>query len=263
MKSQRFLRPLLAVTATCGVLLACGLVLGPPPTATFPPMPPTSASAMPPPVTLGVMRTATAAPTDTPAATDTAAYTPTVEATSTPSGPLSGTVLQRSNCRYGPGASYLYKLGYKANTPIMIVGRTADGGWAQTRDLCWINSSLIEVSGDLMSAPDTYQDSSSLPAGATQYGAATVTGISAAGGLVTVGWAPIDVPDYAMVSEIETEYVVEVWTCRNGAPAFYSVGTNETSATFDVDSSCGELSRADLVVQNKAGVSGVSQIPLP
>jgi hypothetical protein len=257
MTDQRFLRPLVAVAATCGIVLACSLFTGPSATATIPPMPPTSASATPPPVSPSLTSTVTAAPTDTPA------YTPTAEATSTPSGPLEGTVLQRSNCRYGPGASYLYKLGYKADTPIVIIGRTADGGWVQTKSLCWINSTLVEADADIMSVPDTYRDSSSLPYGATQYGAATITGVSGGGGSVTVDWAPIDLPDYAMVSEIEAEYVVEVWTCRDGMPAFYSVGTNETSATFDVDSSCGEPSRADLVVQNKAGVSGVSQIALP
>jgi hypothetical protein len=257
MTDQRYLRPLIAVATICGVLLACGLQVVSSATATIPAPASPVASETATQASPTATSTVTAAPTDTPASTATA------EETSTPSGPLGGTVLQRSNCRYGPGGSYLYKLGYKANTPIVIIGRTADGSWTQTRDLCWINSSLVEVSGDLMSVPDTYRDSSSLPFGATQYGAATITGVSGGGGTVSVDWAPINLPDYAMVSDIEAEYVVEVWTCRNGMPAFYSVGTNETSATFDVDSSCGEASRADLVVQNKAGVSGVSQIPLP
>jgi hypothetical protein len=257
MTDQRYLRPLMAVATICGVLLACGLQVVPSATATIPATAAPSASATAAQPSPTVTSTVTAAPTDTPAGTA------TMEATSTPSGPLGGTVLQRSNCRYGPGASYLYKLGYKADTPIVIIGRTADGGWTQTRDHCWINSSLVDVNGDLMSLPDTYRDSSSLPFGATKYGAATITGVSGNGGVVTVDWAPIDLPDYAMVSDIEAEYVVEVWTCKDGIPAFYSLGTSETSATFDVDSSCGEPSRADLVVQNKAGVSGVSQIPLP
>ena len=256
MIAQRYLRPLAAATM-CGMLLACGLQVVPPSTATVPASPspllsPTSSPASP-----SATSTATPAPTETPAST------PTVEVPSPPSGPLQGQVLQRSNCRYGPGASYLYKLGFKANTPIVIVGRTADGGWAQTQSDCWINSALIEIGGDIMTAPDTYRDSSSLPFGATQYGAAAITGVSGGGGTVYVDWAPIDLPDYAMVSEIETEYVIEVWTCQDGNPAFYSIGTNETSATLTLDNSCGEVSRADLVVQNKAGVSGVSQIPLP
>jgi len=247
----------MALAAACAVLLACGLQAVPSATATVATTASPAATATVPQASPSAASTATAVPTDTPA------DTPTVTATSTPSGPLEGTVLQRSNCRYAPGASYLYKLGFRADTPIVIVGRTADGGWIQTDDLCWINSSLVETDGDIMSLPDAYPDSSSLPFGATQYGAAAITGVSESGGIVTVDWVPIDLPDYAMVSDIETEYVVEVWTCKNGVAAFYSVGTNETSATFDVDSSCGAVSRADLVVQNKAGVSGVTQIALP
>jgi hypothetical protein len=257
MTRQSSLRPLLAAAATVVVLVACGLQVSPAPTATIPPTTSPTASAAVPSQPPSETNTATVAPTDTPVVTATA------EATSTPSGPLKGTVLQRSNCRYGPGASYLYKLGFKADTPIVIVGRTADGGWLQTKELCWINSSLIRTSGEIMSVPDTYPDSSSLPFGATKYGAATITGISGGGASVTVDWAPIDLPDAAMVSDIETEYVIEVWTCKDGEPSFYAVGTNETSLTFDIDNSCGQPSHADLVVQNKAGVSGVSQIALP
>ena len=58
-------------------------------------------------------------------------------------------------------------------------------------------------------------------------------------------------------------YVVEVWTCLNGAPAFYTLGTEETSLTFQVDDSCGQISHADLVVQTKLGVSGITPVALP
>jgi hypothetical protein len=71
-------------------------------------------------------------------------------------------------------------------------------------------------------------------------------------------------PDIAMPGGAgETEYVIEVWTCRNGGPGFYTLGTNETSMTFEVDDSCGQTSHANLVVQNKLGVSGVTPITLP
>ncbi len=176
-------------------------------------------------------------------------------------------MLQKANCRYGPGGSYLYKIGMLVGAPIEVVGRTIDGGWANvqfkgTKNLCWISSSLIEVSGDLMSLPDVHGDSTSLPR-ATNYGPVALTSVSGDSGWVTAEWTPIDLPDNAMVSDIEAEYVVEVWTCRNGGPGFYSLGTNESSMTFDVDSSCGQLSHADIVAQNKAGVSGVTEIPLP
>jgi hypothetical protein len=69
--------------------------------------------------------------------------------------------MQKANCRYGPGASYLYKTGMLANASIEAVGRTIDGGWASiqlkgTHNLCWINAKLIQTAGDIM-IPDSYR----------------------------------------------------------------------------------------------------------
>ena len=266
MRSNRFHRPLVAVAAAGCALVACGLQFAPY-AATATAQAPTSTVAAPripvilPSETTAATVAATASPTSTPTATA------TPESTATSSGPLVGTVLQKSNCRYGPGASYLYKTGMPANAMIEVVGRTIDGGWVNIQskgahNRCWINAKLIQTAGDIMSLPDSYKDSSSLPRTA-DYGPTTITGVSGGGGSVTVDWSPVVLPDYAMVSDIETEYVVEVWTCRNGEPAFYSLGTNETSMTFDVDGSCGQPSRADVAVQIKTGVSGVTEIALP
>jgi hypothetical protein len=201
------------------------------------------------------------------AVTETASVTPTLEFTATPTGPLNGTVLQRSNCRYGPGAFFLYKIGMREGAAIEVVGRSVDGGWAYiqfkgTTNLCWINSQLIQAEGDLMSLPDRYPDGSSLPY-ATDYGPVTINSVTGGGGSVTVEWLDLGLPDYALPDEPEVQYVVQVWSCANGEPAFYSFGTNETEMTFTVDDSCGQISRADVVAQNKAGVSGITQIPLP
>ena len=265
MSSNLFHRPIVALAAVSCALLACGLQFQLQ-DATPTPLPTATTAA--PTATMSAS-SETASPTTAASATSTLepTMTSTPSATTTPSGPLTGTVLQKANCRYGPGASYLYKIGMLANAPIEIVGRTVDGGWVNiefkgTHNLCWINAKLIQTGGDIMGLPDTYRDSTSLPR-TDDYGPTAVTGVSGGGGSVSVDWSEVVLPDYAMVSDIETEYVVEVWTCRNGAPAFYSLGTNETSMTFDVDESCGQPSHADVVVQIKTGVSGVTEIPLP
>jgi hypothetical protein len=181
---------------------------------------------------------------------------------------LQGTALQLSNCRYGPGAFYLYKIGLRAGAPIEVIGRTIDGGWAYVQYVgshnpCWINSKLIQVTGDIMALPDYYPDKAPLPM-ATKYGPVSITGITGGGGAVSVTWSPIVLPDAAMPGGAgEMQYVVEVWTCSNGKPGFYTLGTNDTTIAFDVDNSCGQASHADIVAQNKLGVSGITQITLP
>ena len=251
-------RQFLALATCACAALACNLTLNAPAEA------PAATSTLPaaPPATIPA--TAAATETQGPSATPESSATP--EATATSSGPLSGTVLQRSNCRYGPGAYYLSKIGMREQAPIEVVGRTVDGGWAYiqfagTKNLCWINSKLIQVNGDLMSLPDAYKDSSSLPY-ASDYGPVSIVSVSG-DAVVTVEWTPIVLPEIALPSEIERQYVIQVWTCLNGSPAFYTLGTNETEMTFEVDNSCGVVSRADIVAQNKLGVSGVAPIAIP
>lgn len=271
MKNYQRVRPFLALTACASALLACSLMAVAVPTPTPTPAAAAATFTLSTPTIAPAITVVTATGT-TPPATETltaspTAPSPTTEVTATPVSSLRATVLQLSNCRYGPGAGYLYRIGLREGAPVEVIGRTIDGGWAYvqyvgTHNLCWINSKLLQITGDIMVLQDYYPDKAPLPM-ATKYGPVTITGVTGGGGPVTVTWTPIVLPAYALPSEIETQYVVEVWTCRNGSPGFYSFGTNDTSMTFDVDSSCGQASHADIVAQNKAGVSGITQIPLP
>ena len=253
-------RAVVLAAACAGAALACNLGLaGPAPTSAPPAAAPTATEA-------AIAATATQAATETAGPTATPEVTATMEAAATASGPLKGSVLQRSNCRYGPGAFYLYKIGMREGAPIEVVGRTIDGRWAYiqyagTTNLCWINAKLIEVNGDLMSLPDAYKDSSSLPIGG-KYGAVSILSVSG-DALVTVEWSPIVLPEVALPGDAGTQYVLEVWTCINGSPGFYSQGSDVTEITFEVDDSCGVISRANIVAQNKLGVSGITPVPIP
>ena len=263
MKSRYGPHRLLAAAACAFAALACNLVASP--AAVAPTDLPTLAAI--PTVTLPpVPASPTAGITEAPLVTLAPPAAATPQATATSSGPLKGSVLQRSNCRYGPGAYYLYKIGLREGAPVDVLGRTVDGGWALvqytgTTNRCWINSKLIQVPGDLMGLPDSYQDSSSLPL-ASDFGPVSI--LSASGSaVVTVEWTPIILPEIALPGENEMQYVIEVWTCVDGSPGFYSLGTNETEMTFEVDDSCGQISRANIVAQNKLGVSGITPIPIP
>jgi hypothetical protein len=253
-------RPVLLAAACACAALACNLgLVGPAPTSV-------PAAAVPTATEAAMAASPTQAATETAGPTATLEVTATMEATATASGPLKGTVLQRSNCRYGPGAFYLYKIGMREGAPIDVVGRTIDGRWAYikftgTTNLCWINSKLIQVNGDLMGLPDAYNDSSSLPIGG-KYGAVAILSVSG-DTLVTVEWSPIVLPEIALPGDAGTQYVLEVWTCINGSPGFYSQGSDVTEITFEVDDSCGVTSRANIVAQNKLGVSGITPIPIP
>jgi len=178
---------------------------------------------------------------------------------------LRGTVLELSSCRYGPGSPYLYKYGLYAGTRMEIIGRDADGDWLNIQGIgghnpCWIAAKLMKVDGDVMGLPDAYPVSYQWTS--DYFEPIKILGVSGGGGTVTVVWQKhIIRPDLATGEGIE--YIVEVWTCVAGKPAFYAIGTNNTSATFQIDSSCGQNSHADVIGEDKHGFSLPGLIALP
>jgi hypothetical protein len=255
-------RRTLTIAACAAALLACNLgAVAAPPVATSVVIPTATSGvtaiqpSQPAPPTLEAVSTPTTTPTTEPTLT------------SAPVGSLKGTVQERANCRYGPGPYYLYKIGLLAGAPVDVVGRTIDGGWIYvqyvgTKNLCWVNSKLVQVAGDIMSLKDYYPEKAPLPRN-SKFGPASILSVSGGGGSVTVEWSPVVLPAVAVPSDGEMPYVIEIWTCRNGAPGFYTVGTEDTSMTFEVDDSCGQPSHANLVAQNKLGVSSIAPIALP
>jgi hypothetical protein len=179
---------------------------------------------------------------------------------------LRGSVLERSNCRYGPDAAYLYKYGLKPETRMEVIGRDADGDWLYVQGIggknpCWLKASQIKVNGDIMRLPDAYPVTSHLPI-SPFFEKITILGVSGGGGTVTVQWQK-----HIVRSDLDTEqgieYIIEVWTCNNGKPVFYAIGTNDTSATFKVDYSCGQPPRADIIGEDKEGFSIPAPIAIP
>ncbi len=263
--------PTWALAASAALLLACSAVSGAVATATPPPAAPPSpvqpsSTVRAPSAVASPTNEVTSTATETPIASPTAMSMATVSATA--ASVLKGSVNQRSNCRYGPGAFFLSKIGMLAGAPIEVLGRDIDGGWAYiqfagTHNLCWINSTLITVDGDLMRLTDYYPDKAPLPR-TSKFPGAAVLSANASATSITVEWSPVVLPAAAMPSGAsETEYVIEVWTCRNGAPGYTTYGTNDTTLDIQVDNSCGMTVRANLVTQTNLGISGVASIPLP
>ena len=210
-------------------------------------------------------------PTNTPTSTPvpTLTPTPTTAPTDTPQpvSSLRGTVTQLSNCRYGPDWPYLYKYGVGVGTRMEVIGRDTDGNWLYVQGIgghnpCWIKAVQIQVDGDEMSLPDAYPFTQNLPI--SPFFEQLTISVSNSGGMVNVSWS-----EHIIRSDLGTEqgieYIVEIWTCVDGKPAFYALGLppGETSASFQIDNSCGVTSHADVIGEDKEGFSIPAEIPLP
>ena len=105
--------------------------------------------------------TPTLTPLNPPAPSPSLSITNSPLVTSAPEAPVV-TILEYSDCFYGPGSIYLYKYSVFASDRMEALGRNMDGSWlyiqaVQGWNPCWIQSSRVRFSvGDLNSLPIVY-----------------------------------------------------------------------------------------------------------
>ena len=236
----------------------------PAPTAT--PLPPTDTPKLSLPPTLTPIPTDTPTPTltDTPTPADTA----TPAATPTPA-ILRGTVLEHSNCRYGPGAVFLYKYGVLPTSYMEIIGRDQAGTWLLIRAIggdnpCWLKAALMDVKGDVMPVLQVDPDII-LPW--SPYYPNPLTGVSATrnGSEVTVFWNELITKpgDEIKLEASQMMYVIEAWVCKNGKITFTVVGSNTTAAQVFDEPGCSEPSHGRVYGADKHGYTPWVEISWP
>jgi hypothetical protein len=227
-------------------------------TPTVPSLTPTPTSTETPTATLTPTPTATLTPTETltpsETPTDTITPTPTITPTWTRTPSLTPTpltprvsILQHSQCRYGPGAGYEYKYGLPQGVWEEVIGRVqilshkADGSWSPANWLliwsldhdpytkCWVNANLTRViRGDVKTVPDYF----SKPKAWEIYGASHLYPppyeVSAVrdGDFVTVFWHPVN----NMTEDDYVGYMIETFICYKGHYYFAPVSYSDSAA---------------------------------
>jgi hypothetical protein len=229
----------------------------------------TRISPIPPSITM------TRVPTDTytPRPSQTSTFVPSMTASPTPTETLTpsvtptyailrGTVLEQANCRYGPGAAYLYKYGLYAGYNIEIIGRNETGTWVVIQAIggnnpCWVKASLMDIHGDVMSLAPT-----SLPLPQSPY-YGPLTGISAvrSGDAVIVSWNSLELR--AGDDSLQYPYLIEAWLCQDGQLTFKPIGSWETILTVLDEPGCDEASHARIYGVEKHGYTAWVNIPWP
>lgn len=206
-------------------------------------------------------------PTYTPAITDTPtpdfsptpSYTPSI--TPTPITPR-GKVTTRAQCRYGPGAAYLYKYGLFEGTTMEIIGRNELGTWAYIQAIggnnpCWINASLLEITrGDYMSLPVTYNR---LPK-SDLYNPPSKASAVRVGNDVTIQWTSV-----WMTEDDDRGYLIEAWLCQNGQTVFTPIGVKSNVLAIKVvdEPGCFEESSARVYTAEKHGYTQYRLVRFP
>jgi hypothetical protein len=165
---------------------------------------------------------------------------------------LRGKVLEQANCRYGPGAAYLYKYGLYPGNNIEIIGRNEPGTWIVIQAIggtnpCWVKAVLLDIKGDVMSlAP------AELPLPMSPY-YDPLTGVTAErnGNDVIISWNPMNLR--AGDDSLQFPYLVEAWLCQDGKITFTPLGSWETFITVTDEAGCTEPSHARVYGVEKHG----------
>jgi hypothetical protein len=126
------------------------------------------------------------------------------------------TILEHSDCLYGPGLGYLYKYSVFINNPMEVVGRNFDGSWLYIQDIggwnpCWIQAALVKLpGGDINGLPIVY---SRLPY-SNQYNSPDASA-HRDGAEVTISWKA----DWMSLDDYRG-YLIEAWICQGGVQIF-------------------------------------------
>lgn len=175
---------------------------------------------------------------------------------------LRAQVLVRSNCRYGPGAPYLYKYGLVPGSNLEVIGRNDLGTWILVRAIggtnpCWVKASLMDIKGDVLSVEPTY-----IPLPQSPY-YAPLRGVIAQrdGDAVTISWRAVQFrPGDETASP---PYLVEAWVCRGGKIVFIPVGVYQNTVVIQDEAGCQEPSRAQVLLAEKHGYTRPVEVLWP
>jgi len=175
---------------------------------------------------------------------------------------LRGKVLVRSNCRYGPGAPYLYKYGLLPGSNLEVIGRTDSGNWILVQAIgghnpCWLKASLMALQGDVTSVEPT-----SIPLPPSPYYGPPY-GISATreGDRIHISWHGIQLR--AGDETASPPYLVEAWVCRDGELVFIPIGSYTPFTTVVDEAGCLQPSHGQVYIVEKQGYSRPGEIPWP
>jgi hypothetical protein len=171
-------------------------------------------------------------------------------------------VLEQANCRYGPGAAYLYKYGLYPGNNIEIIGRNETGTWMVIQAIggsnpCWVKATLLEIRGDVMNVAPA-----SLPLPQSPYyGPLTGVWADRRGNDVIITWDPLNLR--AGDDSLQYPYLIEAWLCQNGLLSFTPIGSWETILTVQDEPGCSEQSQARIYGVEKHGYTNWVAIPWP
>jgi SH3-like domain-containing protein len=247
----------------------CNLAPAPPPVATATPPPPSATATLlptdPPTPTATLSPTPTLTLTPVPTETPTPSHTPTETPIPTYVNLRGQVIVEKANCRYGPGEPYLYKYLLIGGSNLEIIGRNETGSWIQIRAIggnnpCWVKADLLDIEGDVMTVAPIHPDEAGVPI-VMRYLPPSSVNAERVGDSVTITWNPVTLR--AGDDSGQYPYLIEAWVCQAGKIVFTPVGTYDTAVNLPDEQTCSEPSHGRIYTVEKHGYSAWRVIVWP
>lgn len=166
----------------------------------------------------------------------------------------------QANCRYGPGAAYLYEWGLYPGNRVEIYGRNDFGTWVYVDpwnyvDRCWVKTEFLDVfRGDVFDAPPYY---GRLPL-SDLYRPPTNVSATREGDRVIISWTPV-----WMTEDDDRGYLIEAWVCKDRQIVFTPIHVDHPPAYVIDEPGCPRESSARLYTAEKHGYTQWVLVPWP
>jgi hypothetical protein len=214
-------------------------------------------------------------PTET--ATVTASATATQSLTPVPTfAILTGDLVNRVACRYGPGNIYLYRFGLIPGNRMEVRGRVdlwngremVTWLWGLPEffpDVCWVNARDVKLNGELSSLEVTYPDKVKLPILRDwRWPAPQNVEVRRTEQDVTISWDFYDVPEGEREGPNSPRYVLEAWLCQDGQVRFTPIPVYDVTKVTVIDQAgCAEPSHGRIFLSEVHGYIGPVEIEWP
>ena len=210
----------------------------------------TATATVTPSPTWTVSSTPTPAYTSSDTATPTITLTPSRTPSPTATPEIRGRVMEQANCRYGPGAAYLYEWGMYPGNRVTVLGRNLDGSWVYVDPWnyvgeCWVRTSLLKIlSGNVMDVGEFY----GLLPFTELYKPPRAVSAERVGDEVTVIWSSV-----WMTEDDYRGYLIEAWLCVEGQIVFTPVSIDGTVIILHDEAGCQQPSSARIYTADKHG----------
>lgn len=180
---------------------------------------------------------------------------------------MNAAVSEHLACNHGPGQYFLYRFGFIEGLNLTVYGKDIHSEWVYVQGdgyerKCWVNLKQITLEGSVENLKVLYPGEFELPLSFIWPVPQNVyTARTADKTRIAIYWDEYILPDGEIENPNSARYLLELWTCKDGALTFEAKFVWHDDILVDDEAGCSEPSRGFIYLVEKHGYAGPVEIP--